>query len=53
MGKMNKILSEERKQDSALDAFLKDEATHGETEREAKALEEHAAKHAEARVKKR
>ena len=30
MGKMNKILSEERKQDSALDAFLKDEAKHEE-----------------------
>ena len=40
MGKMNKILSEERKQDSALDAFLETEAKHGETEREAKALDE-------------
>jgi hypothetical protein len=30
MGKMNKILSEERKQDSALDAFLEAEAKHEE-----------------------
>jgi len=30
MGKMNKILSEERKQDSALDSFLEEEAKHEE-----------------------